>query len=192
MQAILHVIWQVLSGLWIVIRYALTGLLAFVLSITISCGIAAFRIAGYALWPFGRMIKPRHGAGALASNINWIILVGWWLALGHQVTGLLLCPTVIGIPLGIANFKIIPISLMPLGTRIIRTGSCAPARAMPRSRYVNRPCPEASAHRRRSAQRCAVICYRVNCAITGKSGWPQIAACGRVPGPASNDERKLR
>jgi uncharacterized membrane protein YccF (DUF307 family) len=131
MQAILHVIWQVLSGLWIVIRYALTGLLVFVLIITISCGIAAFRIAGYALWPFGRMIKPRHGAGALASNIIWTILVGWWLALGHQVTGLLLCPTVIGIPLGIANFKIIPISLMPLGTRIIRTGSCAPARATP-------------------------------------------------------------
>jgi uncharacterized membrane protein YccF (DUF307 family) len=74
------------------------------------------------LWPFGLMIRPRHGAGALVGNIIWIILFGWWLALGYLVTGLLLCPTVIGVPLGNANFKIIPISLVPLGTRIVRTG----------------------------------------------------------------------
>jgi uncharacterized membrane protein YccF (DUF307 family) len=74
------------------------------------------------LWPFGLMIRPRHGAGAPAGNITGIILVGWWLALGHLVTGLLLCPAVIGVPPGTANFKIIPISLVPLGTRIVRTG----------------------------------------------------------------------
>ncbi len=74
------------------------------------------------LWPFGLMIRPRHGAGAPVGNITWIILFGWWLALGHLVTGLLLCPTVIGVPPGTANFKIIPISLVPLGRRIVRTG----------------------------------------------------------------------
>jgi uncharacterized membrane protein YccF (DUF307 family) len=82
---------------------------------------SAFRIAGYVLWPFGPMIKPGT-ARARWSVTSSIILFGWRLALGHLVTGLLLCPTVIDVPLGIANFKIIPISLVPLGTRILRTG----------------------------------------------------------------------
>jgi uncharacterized membrane protein YccF (DUF307 family) len=73
------------------------------------------------LWPFGRTIEPRQGAGAgaLIGNIIWILLFGWELALGHLVTGVLLCLTIIGIPLGLANFKLIPISLVPLGTRVV-------------------------------------------------------------------------
>ena len=72
------------------------------------------------LWPFGRQIEPRRdaGIGSLIGNIIWVVLIGWWLALGHLVSGIALCLTVIGIPLGLANFKIIPISLMPLGVRI--------------------------------------------------------------------------
>src|SRR5205823_13952519 len=93
------------------------------LIIAIPFGIAAFRIAGYVLWPFGRSIerRPTAGLGSLIGNILWIILFGWWLALAHLVTGVLLCVTIIGIPLGLANFKIIPISLVPLGVRIIGT-----------------------------------------------------------------------
>jgi len=106
------------------ILYALAGLVCCVLIITIPFGIASFRIAGYVLWPFGRQIAPRQGAGAgaLVGNIIWIVLAGWWLAVGHLVTGMLLCVTIIGIPLGIANFKIIPISLMPLGVQIVPAG----------------------------------------------------------------------
>src|SRR2546421_9411095 len=98
------------------IAYVLAGLLAFVLIITIPFGIAAFRIAGYVLWPFGRQIELRPGAGvgSLIGNILWIILIGWWLAIGHLTSGIMLCLTIIGIPLGLANFKLIPISLMPL------------------------------------------------------------------------------
>jgi uncharacterized membrane protein YccF (DUF307 family) len=123
MRAILNVIWLVLCGLWMAILYVVAGALACVLIITIPFGIAAFRIANYVLWPFGRTIEPRHdaGAGALIGNIIWIVLFGWWLAIGHLTTGVLLCLTIIGIPLGIANFKIIPVSLVPLGTRIVRT-----------------------------------------------------------------------
>ena len=123
MRIILNVIWLLLCGLWMAIFYILAGVLAFVLIITIPFGIAAFRIAGYVLWPFGRTIEPRDdaGAGALIGNIIWIIVFGWWLALGHLVTGVLLCLTIIGIPLGIANFKIIPISLVPLGIRVVST-----------------------------------------------------------------------
>jgi uncharacterized membrane protein YccF (DUF307 family) len=125
MRVILNVIWLVLCGLWVSLAYLLAGALSCVLIITIPFGIACFRIAGYVLWPFGRQIVPRTsaGAGALIGNVIWILLFGWWLALGHLVTGMLLCLTIIGIPLGVANFKIIPISLMPLGVEIIPTGT---------------------------------------------------------------------
>ncbi len=123
MNAILNVIWLVLCGVWMAIAYAVVGVICCVLIITIPFGIASFRIARYVLWPFGRTIEPRRtaGAGALLGNIIWIVLFGWELALGHLVTGALLCLTIIGIPLGIASFKIIPITLVPLGVRIVPT-----------------------------------------------------------------------
>jgi uncharacterized membrane protein YccF (DUF307 family) len=120
-KAILNVIWLVLEGFWMAIVYALAGIVCFVLVITIPFGIAAFRIAGYVLWPFGRTIERRPGAGlaSMIGNVLWVILFGWWLALGHLVAGLLLCLTIIGIPLGLASFKIIPITLVPLGARVV-------------------------------------------------------------------------
>ena len=123
LNAILNLIWLVLEGIWMALAYVLAGLICFVLIITIPFGIAAFRIAGYVLWPFGRAIEPRPtaGLGSLLGNILWIILFGWWLAAGHLVAGVLLCVTIIGIPLGLASFKIIPVTLMPLGVRIIPT-----------------------------------------------------------------------
>jgi uncharacterized membrane protein YccF (DUF307 family) len=123
MKTILNIIWLVLCGIWMAIAYVLAGIICCILIITIPFGIASFRIANYVLWPFGRTIEPRRsaGLGSLVGNIIWIIFAGWWLALGHLVTGLLLCVTIIGIPLGIANFKIIPISIMPLGVHIVPT-----------------------------------------------------------------------
>jgi uncharacterized membrane protein YccF (DUF307 family) len=120
-NAILNVIWLVLCGLWMALAYVVAALICFILIITIPFGIGAFRIANYVLWPFGRTIEPRRqaGAGALIGNIIWIILFGWWLALGHLVTGVAMCLTIIGIPLGIASFKIIPITLVPLGVQIV-------------------------------------------------------------------------
>ncbi len=123
MNAILNVIWLVLCGLWMAIAYVIAGLICFILIITIPFGIASFRIANYVLWPFGRTIEPRRdaGAGSMIGNVIWIVLFGWWLALGHLVTGAALCLTIIGIPLGLASFKIIPITLLPLGVRIVPT-----------------------------------------------------------------------
>jgi uncharacterized membrane protein YccF (DUF307 family) len=124
MRTILNVIWLVLCGLWMAIGYAIAGLLCFVLFflvVTIPLGIAAFRIAAFVLWPFGRTIAPRPHAGpaSLIGNVIWVILFGWWLAIGHLITGIALCLSIIGIPLGLANFKIIPISLLPLGMEIV-------------------------------------------------------------------------
>ncbi len=124
-RTILNVIWLIFEGLWMAIAYVLAGLLAFVLIITIPFGIAAFRIAGYVLWPFGRTIDrhPRAGVASVIGNVLWIILFGWWLALGHLVSGVMLCLTIIGIPLGLASFKLIPVTLVPLGVRIVPSDS---------------------------------------------------------------------
>ena len=121
LRAVLNVIWLILCGLWMAIAYVLAGLLAFVLIITIPFGIAAFRIAGYVLWPFGRTIdrRPEAGVASVIGNVLWIVFFGWWLAVGHLVSGVLLCLTIIGIPLGLANFKLIPVSLTPFGRDIV-------------------------------------------------------------------------
>ena len=128
MRLILNVIWFVLCGWWMAILYAVFGLIGFVLIITIPFGIAAFRIAGYILWPFGRSVQMRRdfGAGALIGNIIWLLLFGWGLAIGHLTAGIVLCITIIGIPLGLANFKLIPISLFPLGIEIVPSGELYP------------------------------------------------------------------
>ena len=120
LRLILNIIWLIFCGWWMALLYFLAGLIAFILIITIPFGIAAWRIGGYVLWPFGRQIEVRRdaGIGSLIGNIIWILLLGWELALGHLVSGIALCLTIIGIPLGLANFKIIPISIMPLGVRI--------------------------------------------------------------------------
>ncbi|GAA2391882.1 YccF domain-containing protein [Gordonia cholesterolivorans] len=116
-------LWLVLCGLWMAIGYVLAGIVCCILIITIPFGIASFRMANYALWPFGRTVvrKPTAGAASTVGNVIWIIVAGIWLALGHLTTGLALCITVIGIPLGVASFKMIPISLVPLGAEIVST-----------------------------------------------------------------------
>jgi uncharacterized membrane protein YccF (DUF307 family) len=123
MRTLLNLIWLVLAGFWLAIGYAVAGIICCVLIVTIPFGIAAFRIAGFTLWPFGRTMvdKPSAGAGAVIGNLIWIVFAGWWLALGHLTTGIALCLTIIGIPLGVANFKLIPISLLPLGKEIVPT-----------------------------------------------------------------------
>jgi uncharacterized membrane protein YccF (DUF307 family) len=121
MRLILNVIWLVLAGFWMAVGYAVAGIICCILIITIPWGIASFRIANYALWPFGREVvdKPGAGAGSLLGNVVWIIVAGLWLAIGHIVTGIALCVTIIGIPLGIANFKLVKVSLVPLGKEIV-------------------------------------------------------------------------
>ena len=123
MRLILNVIWLVLCGWWMALLYVLAGVICAILIITIPFAIASFRIASYVIWPFGRSIQMRREAGcaSLIGNIIWIVLVGWELALGHLTAGILLCITIIGIPLGLANFKLIPVSLLPLGTEIVGT-----------------------------------------------------------------------
>ena len=121
MRLILNILWLIFGGLLLALGYANAGLICFVLIITIPFGIASFRMANYALWPFGRSVvpKPTAGVGSAVGNVIWFIVAGWWLALGHITTAIAQFVTIIGIPLGIANLKLIPVSLFPLGHEIV-------------------------------------------------------------------------
>lgn len=124
MRLILNLLWLVLSGFWMFLAYMFAGLLWCITIVGIPFGIASFRIGFFALWPFGRRVvkKPGAGLGSSIGNVLWFILSGIWLALGHLISGVLLCITIIGIPLGLANFKLVPISLSPLGRDIVPAG----------------------------------------------------------------------
>jgi len=129
---LLNILWVVLSGFWLSLGYLAAGVLMCLTIIGIPFGIQSFKLAGFALWPFGRMVVTRPGrSGALSvvGNVIWFVLAGLWLAIGHALTGLLLCLTVIGIPLGIANVKLIPLALVPFGRDIVRKGTLPPGRA---------------------------------------------------------------
>ncbi|WP_209444756.1 MULTISPECIES: YccF domain-containing protein [Nocardia] len=120
-QLVLNILWLVFVGFWMALGYILAGVICCILIITIPWGIASFRIAAYALWPFGRTTveKPGSGAGSLVGNVIWFIVAGWWLALGHLLTSIPLFISIIGIPFGWANLKLIPLSLFPLGRDIV-------------------------------------------------------------------------
>jgi len=125
MRLIGNVLWFVLAGLWLAIGYLGAALVMFILIITIPFGLQALKLSMFALWPFGRTIvkRPDAGAPSLIGNILWLILAGWWLAIAHLITGILLCITIIGIPLGLANFKLIPVTFTPLGREIVDADS---------------------------------------------------------------------
>ena len=121
MRLVLNVIWLIFGGLWLALGYLLAGLICFVLIITIPFGFAALRIAAYALWPFGKTIvaKPTAGVGSALGNVIWFLVAGLWLAIGHLTTAAAQAITIVGIPLAIANIKMIPVTCVPLGKEIV-------------------------------------------------------------------------
>ncbi len=121
LSTVLNVIWLVFGGIWLAAGYMLAGIVCCLLIVTIPFGIASFRIAGYALWPFGRTVVDRGHVGAFSAigNVIWVLVAGIWIAIGHVLTAIPMFLSIVGIPLGIANLKMIPISLMPLGKEIV-------------------------------------------------------------------------
>lgn len=120
MRIVLNLLWLLLSGIWLFLAYVLAGIVMCVLIITIPFGIASFRLAAYVLWPFGRTVvrRPTAGAASTIGNVIWFVLIGLWMAIAHLLSGLLLCLTIIGIPLGLGNFKLAAVAIAPLGKDI--------------------------------------------------------------------------
>jgi uncharacterized membrane protein YccF (DUF307 family) len=129
LRAIGNVLWLLLAGFWMALGYLLAGIIQCITIIGIPFGIQSFKLAGYALWPFGRVVVQRLDRDAALSCLGngiWFVLSGLWLALGHLFTGLLLCITIIGIPFGLASFKLARLALAPFGKQIVRAGSPLP------------------------------------------------------------------
>jgi uncharacterized membrane protein YccF (DUF307 family) len=122
-RTILNLLWLVFSGVWLAIGYAFAGVVMCALIVTIPFGIASFRLAAFVLWPFGRTVvrKPNAGAASTIGNALWFILVGLWMALAHLMLGALLCLSIVGIPLGIGNFKLAAVAIAPIGKEIVPT-----------------------------------------------------------------------
>lgn len=123
LNVVLNLIWLIFGGALVAIVYVIAGIISFILVVTIPFGVAAFRMANYTIWPFGRTLRPKESAGVASGigNVIWFVLFGWWLALTHIVLGIAQFISVIGIPLGIANFKLVPVSLFPLGHEVVPT-----------------------------------------------------------------------
>lgn len=121
LRLVLNIIWLVTAGWSLFLGYALAGLVACLLIVTIPAGVASFRIAGYVLWPFGREVVEDAGAGAMSSvgNVVWFVVAGVWLAIGHVATAVAQAVTIIGIPLAWANIKLIPVTCFPFGKRVV-------------------------------------------------------------------------
>lgn len=121
-RLVLNVLWLIFGGgIVLAFGYFVAALICFVLVVTIPFGVASLRLASYSLWPFGRTLVTKPGAGVASglANVLWVLLAGWWLALSHLVAGVSLCITIIGIPFGIANFKLVPAALWPLGQEVV-------------------------------------------------------------------------
>ena len=120
-RTLLNLIWLVLSGFWLALGYAVAGVVMMILIVTIPFGVAAFRLAGFVLWPFGRTIvrKPSAGAGSAIGNVVWFLLAGVWIAVAHVLTACALAVTIIGIPLAIANLKLAAVAIAPLGKEVV-------------------------------------------------------------------------
>ncbi|MEO3428949.1 YccF domain-containing protein [Pelagibius sp. CAU 1746] len=128
-SVLLNLLWILFGGLWMSLAWGIAGVLMAITVIGLPWARAAFNIAGYSLLPFGRVAVAREtvtgeedfGTGPLGTlgNLIWLLLAGWWLALGHIVTALALAITLIGIPFAWAHLKLVPLSLWPIGKTIL-------------------------------------------------------------------------
>lgn len=129
MKLLLNLLWILFGGVWMAAGWLLAAVIMAVTIIGLPWARAAFNIASYTLLPFGRVAIARDeatgvedlGTGFLGfvGNIIWLVLAGWWLALGHIVTAVGLAVTIIGIPFAWAHLKLVPISLWPIGKMIV-------------------------------------------------------------------------
>jgi len=123
LRLVLNILWLVLVGWASAVTFAVAALVMAILVVTIPFAVAAGRIALYTLWPFGRTVvrRPEAGVPSALGNVLWFVLAGVWIFLAHLAAAVAFCVTVIGIPFGIATFKIGLLALAPLGKEIVPT-----------------------------------------------------------------------
>jgi len=137
LSLLLNILWVVFGGLYMAIGWVIAAVLMAITIVGLPWTRAAFNIASYTLLPFGQKAVSRAqyygaedaGTGPLGvlGNIIWLVLAGWWLALGHLITAILLAVTIVGIPFAWAHLKLANIALWPIG-KIIVLAEDAPLR----------------------------------------------------------------
>ncbi|HCM89077.1 MULTISPECIES: YccF domain-containing protein [Vagococcus] len=123
MNVLGNIIWLIFGGLMGAISWFIAGCLWCVTIIGIPVGLQCFKIAGLSLWPFGKKVVYGTSSMSFLVNIIWLLVSGWVLALGHVISGILLCITIIGIPFGKQSFKLAQLALMPFGARVVSSNS---------------------------------------------------------------------
>jgi uncharacterized membrane protein YccF (DUF307 family) len=117
-----NLIWLIFGGLLAALGYLFGGIVLCITVVGIPWGLQCFKLTGLVLWPFGKkVVSDSSTAGCLSVlfNIVWLLCGGLYTAMVHIVMGLLLCITIVGIPWGKQHFKLIEISLMPFGKKIM-------------------------------------------------------------------------
>lgn len=120
MSLILNVLWFILGGFISGTAWVVAGVILAITIVGLPWTPAAFRIAGFTYWPFGRVVVDRDiGAGSTVLNVLWLILAGWWLALHHILLAAALAVTIIGIPFAWQHVKLAMLSLTPVGKAVV-------------------------------------------------------------------------
>ena len=144
LSLLLNILWIIFGGLWMAAAWLVAAVIMAVTIIGLPWAWAALNIASYTLLPFGQKAVSRAehlgrddiGTGplGLVGNIIWLVLAGWWLALGHLITAIFLAVTIIGIPFAWAHLKLAGIALWPIGKMIVPADEVA-------QRYQRGPAP---------------------------------------------------
>lgn len=121
MRTVLNIIWLLFGGIWLALAYLVVGIVSCLLIVTIPVGVAFMRMAAYVVWPFGKAVVRKPGAGAFTTVVNvlWFVLIGWALALVHVVAALGQAVTIIGLTNAVVSLKMIPVSCFPFGKEIV-------------------------------------------------------------------------
>ena len=117
MKAIANILWFLFTGLLLSLAWFVIGVLWCITIIGIPFGKQCFKLAGLALWPFGKTVKGDFGKHPIA-NVLWIVFGGVELAIGYVIAGVLWCITIIGIPFGKQCFKLATLALAPFGATV--------------------------------------------------------------------------
>ncbi|MEM1033879.1 MAG: YccF domain-containing protein [Myxococcota bacterium] len=123
MKLILNLLWAVFGGFVVAIQYLLGGLLLSLTVVGIPFGVQCFKLAGLALFPFGKDIehdRSAAGGGLLGTvmNILWFVVGGLWIAISHLTLAAGLAVTIIGIPFAIQHLKLAVLAVVPFGKTV--------------------------------------------------------------------------
>lgn len=122
MGCVMNVLWLIFGGFVTAVEYLVASVLMMITIVGIPFGMQTLKMAGLALWPFGKDVRSGERSGGclyILMNVVWIFLGGFWICLSHLAFGALLCITIIGIPFGLQHFKLAALALTPFGKDIV-------------------------------------------------------------------------